>query len=91
MLAAAKALVAMGRQVKTVSEPERVDLRPTCGADAFISHASEDKAAAARPIAQALAARGYTVWLDESELKIGDRLLDKIDDGLAIASSALSS
>ena len=47
--------------------------------DAFIS-ASEDKEAVARPIADALRQDGYSVWLDETELKIGDRLLNKIDE-----------
>ena len=51
--------------------------------DVFISHASEDKASVARPLADALRAVGVTVWLDESELRIGDSLRRKIDRGLA--------
>lgn len=49
----------------------------------FISHASEDKAAVARPLADALGQRGVSVWLDDFELKIGDSLRRKIDVGLA--------
>jgi hypothetical protein len=51
--------------------------------DVFISHASEDKDVVARPLAEALRARGVKVWLDETELRIGDSLRRKIDRGLA--------
>ncbi len=51
--------------------------------DVFISHASEDKEEAARPLANALIARGLRVWLDEAELKLGDSLQQRIDDGLS--------
>jgi hypothetical protein len=51
--------------------------------DFFISHASEDKPAAALPLAEALQTRGYSVWLDEFEFQVGDGLHQKIDEGLA--------
>ena len=51
--------------------------------DIFISHASEDKAAVARPLAEILKRRGLRVWLDEAELHLGDSLRQKIDDGLS--------
>lgn len=51
--------------------------------DFFISHASEDKQAIVRPLAEALKAAGCRVWYDESELKLGDSLRRKIDHGLA--------
>jgi hypothetical protein len=51
--------------------------------DVFISHASEDKDAIVRPLANALAARGLSVWYDEFELRIGDSLRRKIDAGIA--------
>lgn len=51
--------------------------------DVFISHASEDKDAVARPLATALEAAGLTVWYDEFEMRIGDSLRRKIDYGLA--------
>jgi hypothetical protein len=59
--------------------------------DVFVSHASEDKAAVARPLAEHLRERGLTVWLDDSELRIGDSLRRKIDAGLAGAASGWSS
>ena len=49
----------------------------------FISHASEDKEAVVRPLAAALQGEGLRVWFDEFELRIGDSLRRKIDQGLA--------
>ncbi len=51
--------------------------------DVFISHAAEDKEKVARPLAAALEAQGLRVWYDEIELKIGDSLRRKIDNGIA--------
>lgn len=51
--------------------------------DVFISHAGEDKADVARPLYEALTAHGVSVWFDEAELRIGDSLRRKIDQGLA--------
>jgi len=51
--------------------------------DVFISHASEDKDAIVRSLAEALVKGGLKVWYDEFELKIGDSLRRKIDKGLA--------
>lgn len=53
------------------------------GYDVFVSHASEDKEAVARPLAEKLRQLGLRVWFDEFELKIGDSLRRKIDRGLA--------
>ncbi|MGI8839035.1 MAG: toll/interleukin-1 receptor domain-containing protein [Pyrinomonadaceae bacterium] len=50
--------------------------------DVFISHASEDKAAVAEPLAYALIKAGVSVWYDTIELKIGDSLRSSIDKGL---------
>lgn len=50
--------------------------------DVFLSHASEDKAAIAIPLRDALVARGVTVWLDKTEMKIGSSLRRKIDEGI---------
>jgi TIR domain len=51
--------------------------------DVFLSHAAEDKDAVVRPLATALKARGWSVWLDELELEIGDSLHRRIDEALA--------
>lgn len=51
--------------------------------DVFVSHASEDKDAFGRPLAEALKAKGLKVWFDEFTLRIGDSLRRSIDKGLA--------
>src|SRR5215510_4444936 len=51
--------------------------------DIFICHASEDKEAIARPLANALKQAGLDVWYDEFTLTLGDSLRRKIDHGLA--------
>ncbi|WP_327327000.1 toll/interleukin-1 receptor domain-containing protein [Streptomyces sp. NBC_01210] len=50
--------------------------------DIFISHASEDKTAVARPLRDALTRLGVTVWLDEAQMRIGHSLRRKIDEGI---------
>lgn len=50
--------------------------------DVFISHASEDKDAVAIPLRNALVDLGISVWLDQTELVIGDSLRRKIDQGI---------
>lgn len=51
--------------------------------DLFISHAFEDKAEVARPLAEELRDRGLRVWYDEFSLTLGDSLRRSIDRGLA--------
>jgi hypothetical protein len=50
--------------------------------DFFISHASTDKEAIGRPLKEALEATGSKVWMDETQIRVGDSLRQKIDDGL---------
>ncbi len=51
--------------------------------DVFISYASENKDAIARPLAEALRDKGLRVWYDEFSLTVGDSLRKSIDQGLA--------
>ena len=51
--------------------------------DVFVSYASEDREAVARPLAVLLTQLGLRVWYDEMELRVGDRLRRRIDEGLA--------
>ena len=51
--------------------------------DFFISHASEDKVAIALPLADELRRAGFNVWFDAFELRVGDSLRARIDEGLA--------
>jgi TIR domain/Tetratricopeptide repeat len=53
------------------------------GHDVFVSHAGEVKDVVARPLATALRKRGYRVWFDEFELRVGMSLRRSIDKGLA--------
>lgn len=50
--------------------------------DIFLSHASEDKDDVARPLASKLQALGLRVWYDETELRIGDNLVAKLNAGI---------
>jgi small GTP-binding protein len=49
--------------------------------DVFLSHSSKDKPVV-RPLAERLRADGLRVWFDEWELKPGDIIPSKIDEGL---------
>lgn len=49
----------------------------------FISHASEDKNTVAIPLADTLERAGLSVWIDYRELRIGDDLHGRINEGLA--------
>lgn len=51
--------------------------------DVFLSHASEDKLAIARPLHAGLIRAGVKVWYDEATLTLGDSLRRKIDEGLS--------
>jgi hypothetical protein len=57
-------------------------LEPPARFDAFISHATEDKEALVRPLADALISAGHRIWYDEFQLKVGDSLRRSIDRGL---------
>lgn len=58
------------------SGPEEVEF------DFFISHSAPDKDSLARPLAEALRAKGCRVWLDEWVIRVGDSIRAKIDEGL---------
>jgi hypothetical protein len=51
--------------------------------DFFICHANEDKEELARPLADALNAKGLIVWYADYSVKAGDNLIKSIDYGLA--------
>jgi hypothetical protein len=65
------------------STRSKVTEKQSDGWDVFVSHASEDKEAIARPLAEALRARGLRVWYDDFSLRLGDSLRQSIDRGLA--------
>jgi len=51
--------------------------------DAFISYASEDRVAVGEPLARSLQRLGLKIWYDRTELRVGDSLRERIDEGLA--------
>jgi len=57
--------------------------------DIFISHATEDKETIARPLSDSLKKKDLRVWYDEFELKIGDSIIDKINEGLLESKNGL--
>ncbi len=65
---------------KTTKAPDKKSSKTW---DIFISHASEDKDAFVRELANELTAKGLKVWYDEFTLTIGDSLRRSIDQGLA--------
>lgn len=65
------------------SAPIQQDRNESIEYDFFISHASEDKQDFVKDFADSLVAAGFKVWYDAFELKIGDSLRKKIDQGLS--------
>ncbi len=51
--------------------------------DIFISHASEDKEAVAKPLDDLLRKKGLDVWLDEYQITLGDDFQIKKNEGLS--------
>src|SRR5258708_1059094 len=51
--------------------------------DVFISHASEDKKGGGEPLFGGLENGGLSIWYDRIELRLGDSLRNRIDEGLA--------
>jgi hypothetical protein len=49
----------------------------------YLAHASEDHETLAKPLAHALMAQGIDVWFDEWEIRAGDSLRRKMEEGLA--------
>lgn len=60
-------------------------MTPSQQFDCFISHASEDKDDFVSPLALELRRLGVRVWFDKFELKVGDSLSRKIDEGLLMS------
>jgi len=53
--------------------------------DIFICHASEDKKEIVSPIVEAFTQAGISVWYDEAEIKWGDSITQKVNEGLKIS------
>jgi tetratricopeptide (TPR) repeat protein len=66
---------------KIRSRSKSIGLLPAKSCDFFISYASEDKEFA-RSLYDALKKENKSVWFDEAEIKTGDSLRRKIDEGI---------
>lgn len=64
--------------------PTAAPVRPPTH-DVFLSHASEDKDALARPLKESLESRGLSVWFDEIKIKVGQSIRQEIEKGIATA------
>lgn len=53
--------------------------------DVFLCHASEEKPTVARPLVAALEEHGITCWYDEAEIRWGDSIPQKVNEGLRMA------
>ena len=53
--------------------------------DIFLSHSGLDKERYVRPFAKELDRRGITYWLDEAEIRWGDRITAKINSGIHVS------
>jgi RNA-directed DNA polymerase len=74
-------------------KPSKAIRRAAFGAadfDVFISHASEDKDAVARPIFEALEAIGVSVFFDENHINWGENYTAKINTALGAAKYVLA-
>lgn len=49
----------------------------------YLAHGSDDHEMLAKPLAEALMAQGIEVWFDEWEIRAGDSLRRKMEEGLA--------
>lgn len=69
---------------RSLTDPPRDSLTKTTPEyDVFLSHASEDKEEIARPLKDALEARGVSVWFDELRIRVGQSIRQEIETGIA--------
>ena len=53
--------------------------------DVFICHASEDKPEIIKPLVEAFKREGISFWYDEAEIKWGDSIIEKVNEGLRVS------
>ena len=58
------------------------EMRKKTHRDLFLCHSSEDKDNVVLPFTRILKEHGVSYWLDQAEIKIGDSISAKIDEGL---------
>ena len=55
---------------------------PETTKDIFLCHAGEDKQQVVRPLAWKLYSGGISCWLDEAEVRWGESIVSKVNEGL---------
>jgi WD40 repeat protein len=53
--------------------------------DVFICHAGEDKESVVRPLVKTLTEGGISAWFDQAEIRWGDSLTGRVNEGLRIS------
>ena len=53
--------------------------------DVFLCHTSEDKKRYVTPFVKGLKKEGITYWVDKAEIKWGENIIKRINDGLEIS------
>jgi len=53
--------------------------------DVFICHASEDKPEIIKPLVDVFKREGISYWYDEAEIKWGDSIIEKVNEGLRVS------
>ncbi|MEM8719872.1 MAG: toll/interleukin-1 receptor domain-containing protein [Cyanobacteria bacterium P01_G01_bin.39] len=69
------------RQTNTSMTPNQ----ETSMRDVFICHASEDKPLVVEPLVSALQQASISYWYDKAEIKWGDSITKKVNEGLSIS------
>jgi hypothetical protein len=73
------------RKLDPTYRPEEEEMAPQPGTgpkDVFICHASEDKRSVVEPLIRAFDSAGISYWYDRAQIKWGDSLVERIDEGL---------
>ncbi len=53
--------------------------------DVFVCHASEDRASVVTPLVKAFDQNEISYWLDEAEIRWGDSITQKVNEGLSVS------
>jgi len=76
-------------QPKEDTQPSIIISHNTEPRHVFLSHASEDKFAIVEPFYEACKRKGISAWYDAAEIRWGDSLVKKIEEGLATSKIVL--
>jgi hypothetical protein len=79
--AAANAIRRIEARIALPESPDSDDQTPEYR-DVFICHAREDRKHVVEPIAEALDRVGVSCWLDQAEIRWGDSVTGKVNEGL---------